>query len=735
MVASSSGEKNVSVRERHSVDEGNAVVNTAADLKDKVPSSEGINTGDDKENFKSGKRKSTCEDFSISKKAKHDGADVSDTKIADVSKVPATSSTPGKDDKTDLAKEREAVREAQREAKRLQKEREEEKKREAKRLKKEEDEERRRLKKEKEEEERRLKREAIEAEKEAKRLQKEHEKAEKARKREVELKAREERKRADEEEKRKKKEEIERKKQEKLLEKQRIEEEKERKRAEEENKKQKRSIMNFFKPKSTTSTAEGDDANTSVTEDGNVSIDLTGTPQASRSTNEETYVTFSSPVAEPKIAPTNDFESYFLPFYVKPNMQIANNQLPESNKWDAFIEGKYNMSDSDGNIDEDVEMSANVERAIDVLKCLNAGSVEEANRLFRNVPLKYLKFYENRRAAYFGTFSYSKKDVIEDVNIRLNPCTKVTLTRCFEDPENKLVIDYDYDSDSDAGGEDDDEEGEGEDLNSGDEEDEEDEEEAAGTSDIDEFVETDGIPNSEGKRKGAAGPLVAVVRHCMDTQNSGDGGDEFGRYFSSLQWERLDHTIQFPIDPFPKDEPMTHTKKQNLLPTDSATSIEASVRGTSTATTPAATVLVPKRKTVTDPQALVALQAFVASQGSLTVGTLAELAVKGGVPALDGVTVNVVKNTLRAHAKFDRKESKWIWHGVTESTAPVLSTTTAASPAESSIRTSIITAPASTPPVDNTTAPSSSSASAPTPVSASTPLNFIAYQPAPTTPQ
>lgn len=567
------------------------------------------------------------------------------------------------------AENRMLKREQDREKKRLLKQQEEDRKREAKRLKKLEEDERRRLKKEKEEEERRLKREKIEAERDAKREQKEREKAEKQKKRDEESKIREEKKKREEEEKLRRKDENERKKQEKELEKKRIEEEKEAIRLQEEEKAKKRSITNFFKIKPSTNAG----INT-VLQSSTANLSEANTP------------------SDLGIL-SNDYDQYFLPFHIKPNVTLADTFNKEiSTKWDRFLEqpnsftNEFELERKEDSTSKVIEQT-HVERAINVLQCLNAGSMNEANRLFQRVPVKYLKFYENKRSAYTGTFSYTICDIKEpDTNLKLNPMTKVILKNNLKDDTSGPIINYDYDSDAEAydeEGEDDDEEGE--DLNSADEDDDADDDDL-GSSDIDEFVERDqgngtGNPStddlSSSKKRRVIGPLVAVIRNCKEEISA---GDEFGEYFATLQWERMREGIQFPIDPYRdywKDNKKSNKELLTIIESNSnmgmgnnnnATTSNKNPKFTSTiktsetentnaSVTTGVVALGVKKKVITNMEHLKALMEFVQKHKTFSLNTIAELAVKDDANqgVLGEYSRAVVKNTVKANAVFDKK--------------------------------------------------------------------------------
>ena len=405
-------------------------------------------------------------------------------------------------------KKRDEEKARKEEEKRIRKEKEEERKalklkeeqeRKARKLKEDEE---RRIRKEKEEEEKRLRREKIEQERLLKKEQKEKEKLEKQQKREEEARKREEKKRLEEEEKRKRREALEAKRIERELEKQQEEERKLKEKEREVKKKEKQSIVNFFKVSESKNDNEHKDGETD-NGDGDYSV-----------ISENNSIT--------------EFEKYF--FCKAPVTEEIHS------KWDNIDDKAETNNDyNDQNKDKSSKITDNnippaTIPASRIIESLNCGSIDEANELFRKVPLRYLKFYENRKAQ-ITTFS---RPLIKDS--QLHPWNK------FEG------IDYDNDDDDiDDDGE------EGEDINSDeedeDDDDEEDDDDGDGDDDDDtEFVEKDGTITGTKRREG---PLIAVVRHCHSSTTE---TDEFSQYFSTLQWTPLETTrlkgLKFPIDPY-----------------------------------------------------------------------------------------------------------------------------------------------------------------------------------------
>ncbi|KGK38533.1 hypothetical protein JL09_g2268 [Pichia kudriavzevii] len=355
------------------------------------------------------------------------------------------------------------------------------------------------------------------------------------------------------------------------------------------------------------------------------------------------------------------FQKYFLPFHINQNVVLHTPNYEIDNTWESFLNDPSGFTIPKSSQEPISKDSAATTRAFDVLQRLNAGSLDEASRLFPSVPLRYIKFYENRKPAYVETFSYTVADT-DTPDLYLNPCTRVHF-KC-----EQRVIDYDIDSDVEEGDYD---EGEGEDLDSADDDDDDDDDDM-NSSDIDEFVDDDS--KSEKKRK-IIGPLVPIIRHY---QQDIDENDEFGQQFKSIHWELIDSTLTLPIDPF-KDywtEPKT-PKKPTAVTIDSLiastppnASVSAAVvasAGTDTNTngedstnqaspsTPS--TLSVKKKVITEPEHVSALLTFVQNNSSFSINTLAELAAKDNVcgPLLAKYSRAVLKNTVKEHASFDKR--------------------------------------------------------------------------------
>ncbi|QPG73627.1 hypothetical protein FOA43_000939 [Brettanomyces nanus] len=466
-----------------------------------------------------------------------------------------------------------------------------EKEAEERRLKKEKETEERRLKKEKLEEKRQLKKEKIEEERRSKKVQKEKEKLERQKKRE-EKKAEQEVMRKQKEEERQK--QIEEKEKEKIL-------------AEEQRKKH--SITNFFKLKSTTHQDE---------EYG----------------NEGKYL----PIDEIR-QDKSDYESFFLPFYVRPETKLVDLR-PEKREVDVNSGSSFQSFLRGFKLDEPVHQYSTAQA---VVQKMNLGMIKESEDEFMKVPKKFLQFYENVKAPYCGTYSFTIYDVNEDLAI--NPFAKISTTK-------DLSINYDYDSDLEKPEDDEEEEGEDIDLEADDEDDEDEDssDELSGeSSDFDGFVEKedDSQGSSNSKRK-ILGPLKPESRWIHGT--IGDD-DAFGQYFNTLGFERLNYTIQFPIDPL--------CEYWKVEAGSAATPFSTS---SSSAT---ASTLQAKKRTITDDADLKRMTEFILQNRDYTLNTLTELMQK---QVLSQYSRSMVKNSIRQAAAFDKKKNEWVLNNVVTDT-------------------------------------------------------------------
>ncbi|EDO14521.1 hypothetical protein Kpol_274p4 [Vanderwaltozyma polyspora DSM 70294] len=236
----------------------------------------------------------------------------------------------------------------------------------------------------------------------------------------------------------------------------------------------------------------------------------------------------------------SDYEKIFLKFHAKEGINISKGfKLSEST-----LKEKINEIDSllrETNEDnEDVSQwikSRTNKRgykikstAVSVLQQMTSKDKtdEELQVLLSLVPNKYIKFYENVRPPYIGTYS---KDIVIPVD---NPFTQEGTG-------------YNYDYDSDLEWVEEDEEGaDAENLESGEEDEEDDdEEEEASEGEFDGFLDTEDKTGETKKRK-YAGPLIPTVYLRTDIETLDKENQE---YFEKVAVQYLIKTQKFPIDP------------------------------------------------------------------------------------------------------------------------------------------------------------------------------------------
>ncbi|KAJ5536538.1 hypothetical protein N7513_009724 [Penicillium frequentans] len=140
-----------------------------------------------------------------------------------------------------------------------------------------------------------------------------------------------------------------------------------------------------------------------------------------------------------------------------------------------------------------------------------------------HIPMKSLKFGEDVRPAYQGTYT--------------RPIPKALAHKVARNPYRRGLPETDYDYDSEAEWE---EPEEGEDLDSEEEEEASDE----GEDDMDEFLDDEDDALKENKRRLIVGELEPV---CSGIRWATDGVDE---ELKGYRMEVISDTVKFPIDPF-----------------------------------------------------------------------------------------------------------------------------------------------------------------------------------------
>lgn len=239
----------------------------------------------------------------------------------------------------------------------------------------------------------------------------------------------------------------------------------------------------------------------------------------------------------------SDYQRYFLPFYAKDGVVLPDDlhsRIPLERRKDE-IDQQLSLRNGDDEIlnwlnSKLVKRGGRVKfTAVSLLQQMTSKEKrdEELQALLKTVPHKYIKFYENVRPPYIGT--YSKEAILpaEDPF-----CTEGT------------GYNYDYDSDLEWINEEDEEGEQGgvDNLESG-EEDDEDEDEEASEGEFEGFLDVEDGSNksrSAGKRK-FIGPLIPTVHLRSNFQNL-DEDDK--KYFEAVKVEYLIEQQPFPIDPY-----------------------------------------------------------------------------------------------------------------------------------------------------------------------------------------
>lgn len=244
----------------------------------------------------------------------------------------------------------------------------------------------------------------------------------------------------------------------------------------------------------------------------------------------------------------SDYEKFFLPFYAKEGVSVhitipfSHSKLDESkNRIDLML--KRNNDDvsrwlaaRQGSIKPPRQPGYTAVTLLQQMTSKEATD-EELKNLLSLIPQKYIKFYENVRPPYMGTYSKSVLFPADDPF-----STKDT------------GYNYEYDSDLEWINDEDEEEGGGVDnLESG-EEDEDEEDEEASEGEFDGFLDAeDNINNVHSNKRRFIGPLIPTV--CLRTKQDTMQEDDKCYYdMVSVQYLMADQS--FPIDPL-------HYKKTN----------------------------------------------------------------------------------------------------------------------------------------------------------------------------
>ncbi|CCD26133.2 Rlf2p NDAI_0G03560 [Naumovozyma dairenensis CBS 421] len=333
------------------------------------------------------------------------------------------------------------------------------------------------------------------------------------------------------------------------------------------------------------------------------------------------------------ISEKSDYEKHFLPFYARDGVEVCNNyklspKLLEKSK--SSLDSSLKNKDADfENIDSWLR-SKYIRRgyevkcsAINVLQKLTTKEKTELEleTLLSTVPQKYIKFYENVRPPFIGT--YSK-------NVSL-PITNPFSTE-------GTGYNYEYDSDLEWINEED-EEGGIDNLESGEEDEDEDEDDdQADDSEFEGFLDTEesAEANPSGKQR-FIGPLIPTVfvRNELEKLDEGDK-----QYFDFVKVQYLIGDQPFPIDPY--ELPLSlqandkSDKKRNLTETADKTS---------NLTTPDGSPNKKPKSLITEPKDLLKLFDNI-QDSTFSLNTITEIVQK----TLPQYNKQTIKNTIKEYA-------------------------------------------------------------------------------------
>lgn len=332
----------------------------------------------------------------------------------------------------------------------------------------------------------------------------------------------------------------------------------------------------------------------------------------------------------------SDYETSFLPFYARDGVIMPTDLILTKDdfaKKKALIDEALSKPVTElNNKDIQTWLSSRIEKrgglinykAVTLLQQMTAKekSDKELQVLLSMVPQKYIKFYENVRPPYIGTYS---KDTILPINEPFS--TEGT------------GYNYDYDSDLEWVNEEEDADGAGIDnLESGDEDDEEEEDDDEGSeNEFDGFLDEEDSSPGSGKKK-FIGPLIPTVllRINIESMESDDKN-----YFDQTGAESLVQDEPLPIDPHKKIRVTSA-----LVKSSSQSSLKRALGDATENNTSASESPEKKTKTlITESKDL--LKLFDEIQDStFSLGTVTEISQK----SLPNYNKQTIKNTVKEYA-------------------------------------------------------------------------------------
>ena len=334
--------------------------------------------------------------------------------------------------------------------------------------------------------------------------------------------------------------------------------------------------------------------------------------------------------------PKSDYQSLFLPFHVREDVimpQSATLKSEAIKQKISEIDSHLNqtLDDSNTHIIKNWLSSKYRKRggtikykAVTLLQQMTAKdkSDDELQTLLALVPHKYIKFYENVRPPYIGTYS---KDTLLPI----------------EDPFSMEGTNYNYDYDSDLEwvNEEEDADGAGIDnLESGEEDDEDDDDDEGSENEFDGFLDKEDSATSNGKKK-FVGPLIPTVllRRNIDTMDADDSN-----YFKMTAAESLIQNKPLPINAL-------ENIRSNTAATSSSSNTSPSKRTSDVANGDSqGSSASPEKKAkslITDPKDLLKLFDEI-QHSTFSLGTVTEITQK----SLPNYSKQTIKNTVKEYA-------------------------------------------------------------------------------------
>ncbi|SMN18523.1 similar to Saccharomyces cerevisiae YPR018W RLF2 Largest subunit (p90) of the Chromatin Assembly Complex (CAF-1) with Cac2p and Msi1p [Maudiozyma saulgeensis] len=337
----------------------------------------------------------------------------------------------------------------------------------------------------------------------------------------------------------------------------------------------------------------------------------------------------------------SDYESSFLPFYARDGIIMPTTTLTTKDelkeKMNAIDDKLKNPTTEDTVNETKLWLSSRYKardkgisyKAVTLLQQMTAKdkSDEELRALLSLVPQKYIKFYENVRPPYIGTYSKDTKLPIE------NPFST-----------EGTNYNYSYDSDLEWVNEEEDADGAGIDnLESGEEEEDEEDDDEGSENEFDGFLDKEESGNSGNNNKKFIGPLIPTVLLRINIQNM---DDDDKNYFNLTSAEALISDISLPIDPHQKIRSATQSR---ISASTSPSKRSADASDNNSNNNNSGSLESPDKKKakllITDPKDL--LKLFDEIQDStFSLGTVTEISQK----SLPNYNKQTIKNTVKEYA-------------------------------------------------------------------------------------